>query len=214
MASDDWLDTSPAPVASSDKGAGLLAPVVLPEDYKARAALLDQCWQQLTPPQKTFLQAWRDCRFNARAANRQVHGRDHTNTSHTLWCRNDPNYAMVMRIWRANAGLEALDRDRLLARQDDIVETALTPKPVLWQGVAVRDPRDPTGTAVLEEVEVSAASRANEVLMKAAGLFPREGAEINVGVTTFTPVTVEVAEAPNATLDAEEVVEVNPVVPE
>src|SRR2546423_360530 len=85
----------------------------------------------------------------------------------------ESNYATVVRVWHANAGASALDRDRLLARQDDIVETLLTPKPILHQGA-------PTG---FEEVEAGAAARANETLMQAAGLLKsKDDVNVNIGI--------------------------------
>lgn len=109
--------------------------------------------------------------MNARAANKALHGRNMTNSAHTLWMLQ-PDYATIVRLWRGAASDKALDKDRLLARQDDIVETLLTPKPVLYQG-------EPTG---FEEVEAAGAARANETLMKAAGLLKDKELEVNVGL--------------------------------
>lgn len=183
----DWLE----PTQPVEK-AGLPAVIAIPDDYKARLTLLEECWGRLSLSQKTFLMAWRDCRFNARAASRTVLGYDATNGAHTRWTR-DPDYATVMKIWRANAAADALDKDRLLARQDEIVETLLTPKPVLHQGIAVLDPRDPNGTKILEEVDAGAASRANEVLLDRAMPKPRADVEVAVGVQ-LPAITVELTE--------------------
>lgn len=165
----DWLDTE----APQQQKAGLPALITLPDDYTARLALVESCWKQLTDRQKTFLQALRDCRFNARAAARQL---QISRSSHVEWMHLE-TYATVVRIWRANAAVNALDKDRLLARQDDIVETLLTPKPVLHQGIPVM--RD---GVILEEVEAGAAARANETLLKAAGVLKDKDVEVNVGV--------------------------------
>ena len=105
---------------------------------------------------------------------------------HTRWM-NEPDYALVVKVWRANAAASALDRDRLLARQDDIVETLLTPKDILHQGV-------PTG---FQEVEAGAASRANETLMKAAGLLKDKELDINIGISVGPPtLNIQVMPAP------------------
>lgn len=107
----------------------------------------------------------------------------------------EPDYAMVVKVWRANAASNALDRDRLLARQDDIVETLLTPKPILHQGIAVWDPRRPG--EILEEVEAAAAGKANETLMKAAGMLKDKEIEINVGIAVGPPtLNIQVLPAP------------------
>lgn len=203
--SEDWLDTS-------ERVPALPIPVELPADYRARLELAEQCFAKLTAEQRVFLQAWRDCRFNARAAGRQL-GLSENNKPNTAWMRN-PAYAAVARVWRANAAAEAMDRDRLLARHDDIVETALTPKPVLHQGIMVLDTRPGARPgAVMEEVDVGAARSANADLMKAAGLFPKEGAEVNVAVG-FTPVQVEIEKSADDVIDVTAVeVEASPVLP-
>lgn len=111
-----------------------------------------------------------------------MYNHDDRRTSHINWM-HEPAYRTIVRLWQGVAGSEALDKDRLLARQDDIVETLLTPKPVLHQGIMVRDTRPGAPVdAVLEEVEAGAASRANEVLMKAAGLLKDKELEVNVGI--------------------------------
>lgn len=161
---DDWLDTGEAK-------AGLPVVVEVPPVYADRVALVEACWGRLSLPQKTFLTALRENRFNARAANRAVNGANYTNTSHTKWMQSS-DYATVARVWRATAADGALNKDRLLVRQDDIVETLMTPKPILHQGA-------PTG---FEEVEAGAASRANEVLMKAAGMLKDKEIDVNVGL--------------------------------
>lgn len=180
--SEEWLETGSLENTAKVPSVPAAPPAAVPVEFAARVALVEDCWGRLSPDQRAFLTAWRECGFNARAANRMVHGQSHTNSSHTKWSLTS-DYATVMRVWRAMAGEKALDKDRLLARQDAIVETLLTPKPVLYQGIAVRDPRDPSGVAVLEEVEAGAASRANEVLMQAAGVIKSgKDVEVNVGV--------------------------------
>lgn len=168
--SEDWLDTG------ERSAAGLPAVVAVPDDFAARVALVETCWARLTLKQKTFLQAWRECRYNARAACRQL-GLSENTRPMTAGMEN-PDFATVVKIWQANAAASALDRDRLLARQDDIVETLLTPKPILHQGA-------PTG---FEEVEAGAAARANESLMQAAGILKSgKDVEVNVGVGIIGP---------------------------
>lgn len=165
--SEDWLDIG----EREGEGGHLPAVIALPDDYAARFQLAESCWSRLTEKQRVYLAAWRDCRFNARAANRMLGYSEKTQFNYT-WMQQ-PDYATVARIWRANAAADALDRDRLLARQDDIVETLLTPKPILHQGA-------PTG---FEEVEASAAARANETLLQAAGVLKsKDEVNVNVGI--------------------------------
>lgn len=186
--SEDWLDTG--------ESIGLPAPVELPADYSARAQLAETAWGKLSTRQKTFLSAYRDCRFNERAACRQI-GLSENTKPNTGWMQQ-PEYALVVRVWRANAAAGAQDRDRLLARHDDIVESALTPKPILHQGIMVLDTRPGARPgAVLEELDVGAARAANADLMKAAGMLKDKELEINVGVVIGPP-TLNIQVMPSA----------------
>jgi hypothetical protein len=190
----DWLEPEP------EQTAGLPAVVALPDDYKTRLAILESCWQRLTPRQKAFLNAWRDCEFNERAACQEL-GLSPNTKPNSRWMEQ-PDYATVVRIWRANAAANALDRDRVVVRQEQIIEKALTPKPILYQGA-------PTG---FEEIELGVAARANEVLLDRVLPKPREGIEVNVGV--YAPVQVEVEQPAGATIDATvEEVEASPLLP-
>lgn len=103
--------------------------------------------------------------------------------SHANWVRSNPNYATLVRLWLGVAGSEALDKDRLLARQDDIVETLLTPKPVFHQGLPILNEHGKP----YEEIEAGAASKANETLMRAAGLLKDREIDINVGIVVGPP---------------------------
>lgn len=161
----------------------------MPATFAERLALVEGCWSRLTLSQRTFLSAMRENRMNARAANRQLFGKDWTASQHTAWMHTD-DYATVVKIWRAHAAGEALDKDRLLARQDDIVETLMTPKPILHQGV-------PTG---FEEVEAGAASRANETLMKAAGLLKDKDTDAGIGIIGPTLI-VQIVQADGKVVD-------------
>lgn len=171
--SGDWLDDAPSAIA---------VPVELPADPRARLQLVTECWSRLTEAQKRFLTAYRANGLNARKANRMLTGASYTPHQHTGWM-HQTDYKTIVRIWRGEVSDEALNRDRLLARHDDIVETALTPRPVLHEGIMVLDSRPgaPPG-AVLEEVDVSAAARANETLMKAAGILKDKELEVNIGM--------------------------------
>ena len=180
----DWLDIEDPP-----EKAGLPALVQIPLDFVERTALVQSCWSKLTDKQRLFLTAWRENRYNASAASRALDG--HPNRRmHDRWLAN-PDYATVVRVWRGIAADAAVDRDRLLARQDDIVETLLTPKPILHQGA-------PTG---FEEVNGSAAARANETLMKAAGLLKDKEVDVNVGIVG-PAFTIQVVQPDGGVIDA------------
>jgi len=180
----DWLDIEPV-----EEKAGLPAVVSTPLEFAERVALIESCWSKLTEKQKLFLTALRENRFNARRAARKLEGVV-ARKSHINWM-HDTSYSTVVQLWRASAGAEALDKDRLLVRQDDIVETLLTPKPILHQGA-------PTG---LYEVEAAAAGRNNEVLMKAAGLLKDKEVDVNVGLIG-PQFTIQVVQPDGSVLDA------------
>ena len=161
----DWLD-----IGDSQQVATLPAEIAVPTTFAERVALVESCWTRLTLKQKGFLTAWRECRYNARAAVRAL-GLSENTRPMASWMDNT-DFATVVTCWRAGGAAMALDKDRLLVRQDDIVETLMTPKPILHQGV-------PTG---FEEVEAGAASRANETLMKAAGLLKDKDLDTSGGL--------------------------------
>lgn len=209
--SEDWLDTGRAGVQTGvqrlvegERGegvsGGLPAVVELPVDPRARLALVEDCWRQLSELQRLFLTAWRDNRYNATRASEQMGGKPHRKT-HERWL-TQVAYGTIVKAWLGVASDRALDKDRLIARQDDIVETLLTPKPVLHQGIAVLDPRDPTGTKILEEIEAGAASKANEVLLRAGGHMRDKDVEVNVGIVTSPLPAVRVRSAEGVTVDA------------
>lgn len=172
--SEDWLDTS-------ERVPALPIPVELPVEYGARLALVEQCMRRLSGQQIQFLNAIRDSGFNVRRAVRAAPGLASTR-AHSDWMHL-PEYSTVFRVWRGGAAVDAQDRDRLLARQDDIVETLLEPKPRFHQGIAMIGPNGKP----YEEVEAGAASKANETLMRAAGLLKDREIEINVGILNGPP---------------------------
>lgn len=127
---------------------------------------------------------------------------------HTRWM-NESDYALVVKVWRANVAANARDQDVRLAKHEEILDIALTPRPVFHQGAPVIG----LDGKPYEEVDVGTARATNVDLMKVAGLFPKEGAEINVGVA-FTPVKVEIEQPAGDVTDAAyEVVEASPVLP-
>ena len=191
--SEDWIEEDNLPAIPDPKG---------PID---RVIQLAKHWAKLTPKQKNYLTVLRDCGMNARKAGRQIDGHGHhtSRMSHKRWLDDDKHYAAAFTILQRGTAADALDKERLLTRQDYIVEELLVPRPVLFQG-------QPTG---VEEADLSAASRANEVLLDRAMPKPRADVEVNVGVA-FTPVQVEVEDA-GSTLEGEvQFVEASPQLPD
>lgn len=184
--SDDWLEIEQEKIPQK---AGFPAAVTTALDPAERVKQLEDCWSRLTLQQRTFLTTLREERFNARRTARVLEGKV-SRTAHTMWM-HDSDYATVVQLWRGAAASEALERDRLVARQDDIVETLMTPKPILHQGVA-------TGHF---EVEASAASRANEVLLKVGGHLREKDVEVNVGIVG-PAFTIQVVQPDGGVIDA------------
>jgi hypothetical protein len=184
--SDDWLE-----IGEREGERGCKLPAVVPSvpDPAARIRILEKAWAKLSINQRTFLTIYRESRFNERRAVQKL-GLSKKTKPMTNWM-HDKNFATVVRLWRQAASDEALDKDRLIARQDDIVETLLTPKPILHQGL-------PTGHTM---VEAGAASRANEVLMRAAGLLKDKELEVNIGVVGPS-LNIAVVKPDGALLDA------------
>lgn len=188
----DWLDTGEGRKTDVVSLAQLPVAVELPVDPRARLALVEDCWRQLSDLQRLFLTAWRDNRYNATRASEQMGGKPHRKT-HERWL-TQVAYGTIVKAWLGVASDRALDKDRLIARQDDIVETLLTPKPVLHQGVPVM-----IEGKVLHEVEAGAASRANEVLLDRVMPKPsdKNNVEVNVGVAVHNgPPTLNIQVLP------------------
>jgi hypothetical protein len=183
VSEDDWL-TEPAldyPVAKPDEGAPADAQlpglseqsVAAAIEAKERKAQFIVAWDSLSDSQRVFLNTWRECRFNTNRTLRVLAGTQHgySKTSVQRWVES-PGYALCRETLRGASISEILSRDYLAARHEDIVETAMTPTPILHQGVA-------TGHF---EVELGVAQKANETLLKLGGHLKEEKQDLNVGI--------------------------------
>lgn len=176
---DDWLETDarPTQLIDTEKPAdgGLPGVPMLAEAAEAREkrAQFIVSWESLNESQRVFLNTWRECRFNTNRTIRVLAGTVHaySKTSVQRWA-DIPQYAHVRDLLRTSSIQEILSRDYLAARQEDIVETLLTPKPVLHAGFH-------TG---FYEVEAGAASKANETLLRLGGHMKDKDLEVNVGI--------------------------------
>lgn len=184
---EDWLDIKeseyPAyPVVlkleegkPADAGVpGLDSQAVLDaEAAREKRAQFILSWESLSEAQRVFLNTWRECRFNMSRALRVLAGTAHgySKTSVLRWA-DDPRYVFVRDLLRDASVEEILKRNYLAARHEDIVETAMTPTPILHQGVA-------TGHF---EVELGVAAKANETLLKLGGHLKDKDVELNVGI--------------------------------
>jgi hypothetical protein len=172
---DDWLnEPAPQPVVPFE-----VAPPASVEEPRLgltdadKSALFKIEWQRLLPEQKQFLNAWRSCGFNERKTCRVLDGTDRGALFGRLknW-KADVCYKFCMEMLRIAESNEVLNREKLVLRQDEIAETALTPQPILHQGFA-------TGHF---EVDLGAATKANEVLLKVGGHLKEDKQDLSVGI--------------------------------
>ena len=175
---EDWLD--------DDKSITLRARVsaVEAEDPIARIRLFDAAWAQLSQRKKTFLAAWKDHRFNARAACRAL-GWDAA--ANVRWSK-DEHYELCRKIMQADVLPDVLDKARLVLRHDDCVEQLLESKPVLYQGMDTGFRRNSPAQA----------AKANEVLLRLGGHLhdeqeaaPRVGPQLVVQLTNVVNGAIE-----------------------
>jgi hypothetical protein len=174
---DDWLSvTDSGEIADEEKPADTSLPgigaLMLVAEAQERKAKFISAWSGLTDKQRVWLNTWRECRFNANKAIRVLANTGHA-VSKTLqqnWQEKE-SYAYVRDLLRQASVEEILNRDHLALRHDDIVETLLTPQPILHQGIA-------TGHY---EVQAGAAGKANEVLLRLGGHL-KEREDINIGM--------------------------------
>lgn len=207
MSGDDWLDeggndyptrlppATPDPEQPSDAEVPGLPVTIRGVDaaiatMNKRAQLL-AAWGSLTDGQRVFLNTWRECRFNAARVYRVLRGTIHAVSKATVnrWLQI-PEFDQVRELLRTASIEEILSRDYLAARQEDIVETLLTPKPVLHQGVA-------TGHY---EVEAGAAGKANETLLKLGGHLKDKDIDVNIGLVGPSLV-IQVVQPDNTVID-------------
>lgn len=178
---DDWLDApAPQPIVPfegtpADGG----QPGISLKAMEAGAAAIETrakfvvCWESLSDDQRVFLNTWRECRFNLARTIRVLSNTKHPASKTTLhrW-RSGMAFEFVENLMRSSSVQEILNKDYLTVRQEDIVETALTPAPILHQGFA-------TGHF---EVELGVASKANETLLKLGGHLKDKDIDVNVGI--------------------------------
>lgn len=159
---DDWLCTEPtSSVPAVIERPALTVLPAMPESSGAKLELLQQCWDRLMPKQQHFLNMLRECRWNQRATVRALDTTPFRISRSSLrhWLAQD-DFAFVTKVLQQDDAGTVLNKDKLLLRQDDIVEQLMTPTPILHQGQA---------TGYFEN-RAPQASKANETLMKVAGL--------------------------------------------
>lgn len=163
---EDWLSTDPTcDVPAVIEQPGLTALVSIPDSSAEKLKFLQECWDRLTPKQQVFINTMRECRWNQRATVRALENTPRRISRSVLrnWA-TQADYEFCVKVLRADDAGAVLNKDKLLLRQDDIVEQLMTPTPILHQGAA---------TGYFEN-RAPAASKANETLMKAAGLLKND----------------------------------------
>jgi hypothetical protein len=137
-----------------------------PIDAGKRAKMLDRSWKVLDKRQQTFLTLCRENKFNERATIRLLELTQHKISRTTLrnWKTGDADFIFVYKVMKTVEAGASIDRERLLLRAEEIAESSLEPTPILYQG-------QPTG---FYENSKDTALRANEQLMKAAGMLKGE----------------------------------------
>lgn len=197
---EDWLN-EPAPlypVPKPDEGAPAdanLPGLPLSSDALDRAVTATEkraqfiaAWSQLSEHQRIWLNTWRESRFNAARTIRVLTGTAVPASKTTLgrW-RVEPGFEYVEKVLRTASVEEILSRDYLAARHEDIAETALTPAPILHQGVA-------TGHY---EADLAVAAKANETLLKLGGHLKDKELDLSIGIVG-PALMIQVVQADNS----------------
>lgn len=177
----DWLNVEPPPERPTlregdpaDDGMPGISEQALVAAGTAveRKAQFIAAWTTLTPEQRVYLNTWRESRFNgSRALRILATSKGYSKTNVLRW-NSEPAYEYARTMLREASVEEILSKSYLVTRQEDIVETALTPQAILHQGFA-------TGHF---EVNVGAATKANETLLKIGGHLKEEKQELNIGI--------------------------------
>lgn len=129
-----------------------------PSDPMERVRAFEKAWAEISPQQKQYLGALKDCNFRQGKAIEAI-GKTRTYASTVFRWRANEHYAFLEKAMKADLVKDILERERLVIRQDNIVEDLLEPKPILYQGA-------PTG---FYENQPAAAAKVNETLLRVGG---------------------------------------------
>ena len=141
-------------------------PVVVadaPSDPLERLRAFEKAWSQLSDAQKRYLAALKDNNFRIGKAIEAI-GKSKSYQSTAYRWRSNEHYAFIEKAMKADLVKDVLERERLIIRQDNIVEDLLEPKPILYQGC-------PTG---FYENQPAAAAKVNETLLRVGGHLKEE----------------------------------------
>ncbi len=130
----------------------------------ARVKAFEKAWKKMSVEQKRYLAALKDNNFRQGKA---IEAIGKTKTMHSTifrWRANNEHFAFLEKAMKADLVKDILERERLIIRQDNIVEDLLEPKPILYQGA-------PTG---FYENQPAAAAKVNETLLRVGGHLKEE----------------------------------------
>ena len=129
-----------------------------PSDPLERLRAFESAWAEISPVQKQYLGALKDCNFRQGKALDAI-GRPKTYASTVYRWRTNEHYAFLEKAMKADLVKDILEREKLIIRQDNIVEDLLEAKPILYMG-------GPTGFI---ENQAGQAAKVNETLLRVGG---------------------------------------------
>lgn len=153
----DFLDIDEAPAL----------PAVVQDiaDLGERLRSFDAAWAALDARKKKFLETLQACNFNESKTARAL---GDTTQSYRRW-RGNADYALCLDVLRKCATTEILGKEKLIVRHDELVESLMTEKPVLHQGLPVYFEGKP-----LMQIEAGAAAKVNKDLLEIGGHVQKE----------------------------------------
>ncbi len=141
-------------------------------DFSEQTAYFRSSWSALSARQQNFLQKMEECNFNESKTSRALNDKTQT---YRRW-HGDANYALCLDVMRKCASGQILKKEPLILRHNELVESLMTPKPVLHQGIPVMH-----DGKILMEIEAGAAAKVNMDLIELGGHKPKEDQKVNYG---------------------------------
>jgi hypothetical protein len=162
----------------------------------------DAAYSRLSDSQKKFLLIWPSFHYNTQRTCRTIG----INQSTVSRWRTNEDYALVVGTMRAEVAKEILDKNRLVLVQEECVQSLLTDKPVLHQGIPVMH-----DGKILMEVEAAAAAKIVESQLKVGGHLKED---MQQGGFTLPQLVVQVTNRIGGEVEKEIIVGVIPPTPE
>jgi hypothetical protein len=141
-------------------------------DFAEQTASFRTSWAALSARQQKFLETMEARHFNERETARTLND---TTQTYRRWHGN-AHYALCLDVMRKCASGQILKKEPLILRHNELVESLMTPKPVLHAGIPVYHNGE-----VLMEIEAGAAAKVNMDLIELGGHKPKEEQKTNFG---------------------------------